>query len=114
MFLSIVRIIDLLEPDLLVVEAVQRQSNDKTMMMLSQLQGMLIGYAYIKNISVSSPLPVEWRKVLGFHQGPKVKREELKKQAVEFAKSQFNLDLTEDEAESACIAFAAYSINKGE
>lgn len=46
MYLSIVDYINLYKPDLLIVEAVQQQANAKATMMLSQLQGMIIGYAY--------------------------------------------------------------------
>ena len=77
-------------------------------MMLSQLQGMLIGYAYSNGIQISSPMPVEWRRKLEFKQGPSVKRQELKLQAIDFAKRNLDLVASEDECEAACIAYYKY------
>lgn len=108
MFLDIAALMDEHKPDIAVVEAVQRQANEKTMMMLSQLQGMALAAAYERGIPVYSPMPVEWRSTLGFHQGPKVKRPELKAQAIAYVKEHYNLDLSEDEAEATCISTAIY------
>ena len=106
MFLSIIKIIDDEKPDFVVFEGVQRQANEKTMLMLSQLGGMCIGYAYVQNIDVSCPLPVEWRAKLGFHQGAHVKREELKQQATDFIKRTFGIEASEDECEAIALTYA--------
>ena len=108
MFLDLAKFIDDARPDYLVVEAVQQQTNPKAVMMLSALQGCLLGKAYTDEIPVSSPLPTEWRKVLGFHQGPKVKREELKTQAKDFVLQHFGITASEDECEAICIGIAEY------
>ena len=47
--------------------------------------------------------PSQWRSALKFKQGPKVKREELKRQSIEFAKKEFGIDRYEDEMEAVCI-----------
>ena len=108
MFLDLVKVIDQNDIDSLVVEAVQFQNNMKAMEMLSQLQGMCIAYALLHELPISSPMPVEWRKVLGFQQGAGVKRPELKAQAIQYVKENFGLDVTEDEAEAICIGRAEY------
>ena len=108
MFLDLVKCIDDAQADYLVVEAVQQQTNPKAVMMLSVLQGGLICRAHEHNMPVSSPLPTEWRKVLGFHQGPKVKREELKAQAKDFVLQHFGITASEDECEAICIGIAEY------
>lgn len=108
MFLDLAKCIEDAQPDYLVVEAVQQQTNPKAVMMLSSLQGGLICYAYSHQIPVSSPLPTEWRKILGFHQGPKVKREELKAQAKDFVLKHFGITASEDECEAICIGIAEY------
>jgi len=108
MFLDLAKYIDDAKPDYLAVEAVQQQTNPKVVMMLSNLQGGLICHAYERGIPVSSPLPTEWRKILGFHQGPKVKREELKAQAKEFVLQHFGIVASEDECEAICIGVAEY------
>lgn len=108
MFLDLVKVIDQNNIDSLVVEAVQFQNNLKAMEMLSQLQGMCIATALLRDIPISSPMPVEWRKVLGFQQGAGVKRPELKAQAIKYVKENFGLDVSEDEAEAICIGRAEY------
>ena len=108
MFLDLVKCIDEAQADYLVFEAVQQQTNPKAMMILSVLQGGLICRAYEHGTPVSSPLPTEWRKILGFHQGPKVKREELKAQAKNFVLQHFGIVASEDECEAICIGIAEY------
>ena len=47
--------------------------------------------------------PSQWRSTLLFRQGAGVKRKELKAQSIEYVKSNYGLDVSEDEAESICI-----------
>lgn len=110
MYLSIARLVDEEQPDLLIFEAVQQQANAKTMLMLSQLQGMCLGKAYSAGVDVYSPLPVEWRKILEYKQGAHVKRAELKQQSKDYVQSHFNIVATEDECEAICIGVAADKI----
>lgn len=94
----------------LIIEEVSQQSNPKTVIILSRLQGMLIGYAEAHGVKTHILLPSQWRKALGFKQGSKVKRAELKQQSIDFVKNNFNMDLSEDEAEAVGIASAAHKI----
>ena len=102
------RVIKKYKPDHLVIEDVQNQSNTKTVIILSRLQGMLIGYAEAHKVKTHILLPSMWRSALKFKQGPKVKRDELKRQSIDFVKEKYGLDLLEDEAEAVGIATAAY------
>ena len=106
MFLELVKLIEQYKPDLLVVEAVQLQNNAKTTMMLSQLQGGLICYAYEHDIQVISPMPVEWRARLAYLQGAHVKREQLKQQSFDYVYNRFGINCSEDESEAIAIACA--------
>ena len=107
MFIQIADKIEEDMPDLVVIEAVQHQANAKTMLMLSQLQGMCIGAAYQKDLAVYSPLPVEWRKILNYKQGAHMKRAELKQQSIDYVRTHFDIVATEDECEAICIGVAA-------
>ena len=49
--------------------------------------------------------PTEWRKACGFKQG-RVKREQLKQQAIDFVKDVYHLQVTDDEADAICIGSA--------
>ena len=107
MYLEIISIIDQCKPDKVIVEAVQQQASPATSMMLSQLQGMIIGYLYEHDINVDSPLPTQWRHRLGFIQGKGVKREDLKTQSIKYVNEKFGIDTASDDmAEAICIGAA--------
>ena len=104
------KIIAKYKPERLVIEDVQNQQNTNTVIVLSRLQGMIIGYAEAHGIQTYILLPSQWRKALSYHQGPKVKREELKQQSLDYVKEHFGLDVCEDQAEAICINYAAHKI----
>ena len=106
------KIIKKYKPQLIVLEGVQQQSNPKTMIILARLAGMIIGYAEAHNVNVHILLPSQWRKALGYSQGAKVKRKELKQQSIDYVKNNFGLELSEDECEAICINEAAHKIYK--
>ena len=98
------------KPECLVIEDVQNQSNTNTVIILSRLQGMIIGYAEAHKVQTYILLPSQWRKALGYSQGPKVKRAELKQQSLDYVKEKFNLEVCEDQAEAIAINDAAHKI----
>ena len=105
-------ILDSYKPEHLVLENVQQQSNPGTMIILARLAGMIIGYAEAHNINVHILLPSQWRKALGYSQGAKVKRQELKKQSIDYVKNNLGFQLSEDECEAICEGIAAHKIYK--
>ena len=104
------RVIKKYQPQVLIIEEVSQQSNAQTLITLSRLQGMIIGYAEAHKIKTHILLPSQWRKQLQFKQGAKIKRVELKQQSVDFVKERYGLDLQEDENEAICIGIAAHKI----
>lgn len=104
------KIIKKYKPDELVLENVQQQSNPATMIILARLAGMIIGYAEAHNVNVHILLPSQWRKALGYSQGAKVKRQELKQQSINYVKENFGLDLPEDQCEAIAEGVAAHKI----
>lgn len=104
------KIIKKYNPDCLVIEDTQQQNNVKTVITLARLQGMIIGYAEAHKVKVHILLPSQWRSALGFAQGPKVKRGMLKQQSIDYVKNNYNLNLSEDEAEAICEGVAAHKI----
>ena len=55
--------------------------------------------------------PMQWRKALGYRQGGKVKRAELKQQSADYVKEHFGFDnFSEDRNEAICIGVAAHKI----
>lgn len=97
-------------PDIVVMEEVAQQSNALTLKLLARIQGIILGFCAAHNIETYIVEPSKWRSILHFVQGPKVKREELKAQAIQYVKDVYNLELSEDECESICIGDAAYKI----
>lgn len=98
------------KPNRLVIEDVQNQSNTNTVIILSRLQGMIIGYAEAHGVQTYILLPSQWRKALGFVQGPKVKRAELKEQSITYVKEKYELNVSEDEAEAIALNDASHKI----
>ena len=98
------------KPDRLVLEDTQQQNNVKTVITLARLQGMIIGYAEAHGVKVHILLPSQWRAALGYSQGPKVKRAELKQQSIDYIQKHFGLDKTEDECEAIAEGVAAHTI----
>ena len=97
-----------LQPDIVVIEDVQNQSSISTVVSLARLQGFILGWCYVKHIRTEIVRPSEWRKVLEFKQGAGVKRQELKEQGMNYVRSTYNMDLSEDECEAMCIADASW------
>lgn len=104
------KIIKKYKPQSIVLEGVQQQANPRTMIILARLAGMIIGYAEAHNVHVRILLPSQWRKVLGYSQGAKVKRQELKQQSIDYVKKNLELERSEDECEAICINIAAHKI----
>lgn len=95
------------KPDYLVIEDTQEQGNIKTVITLARLQGMIIGYAEAHGIKTHILAPTQWRKVLGYAQGPKVKRAELKQQSADYVKRIYGFIKSEDENEAIALNDAA-------
>lgn len=106
MALAICSKIKEIKPDAVVIEDIQNQSSVKTVIDLARLQGGVIMYCVSKGIPIKIYHPSEWRKILQFVQGARVKRDDLKKQATEYVKELgFNIE-SEDESEAICINLA--------
>ena len=104
------KVIKKYQPDYLILEETQNQNNIKTVQILSRLQGMIIGYAEAHKVKTYMIQPSRWRKTLSYVQGPKVRRDALKKQSIEYVKNNLGLTLSEDAAEAVCLGIAAHKI----
>lgn len=94
--------------DMVYIEGVQTQSNQKTVIDLARLQGGIMMWCNIKKIPLHILTPTEWRKILGYRMGPKVPRAELKQQSLDYVKEHFGIESgSEDMIEAVCIGAAA-------
>lgn len=96
------------KPDLIVMEECLMKTNIAAVKLLSYLAGAIISWAADNKVEFMFQLPTEWRKRIGFAQGPKVTRAELKKEAIDMVKKKFGLDVTDDEAESLLVAYSVF------
>lgn len=112
MGVELCKVIEKYNPDKVVMEEVAQQSNALTLKLLARIQGIIIGFCAAHNIDTYIIEPSKWRSVLGFKQGSGVKRDELKRQAIEYVEGTYKLNLTEDECEAICINDAAHKIYK--
>ena len=107
MGIAICKEISLNQPDVVIIEDIQNQSNISTVILLARLQGVILGYCAAHNIRCEIIGPSRWRATLHFVQGPKVKREELKQQGIDYVKNHLGFDdFTEDQCEACCLNMA--------
>ena len=110
MALAICKKIKEVQPDVVILEDIQNQNSVKTVVDLARLQGGIIMYCANKHIPIHIYHPSTWRRALGFTQGTKTKRDDLKLQAIEYVKSiGMQIDI-EDENEAVCINIAAQKL----
>lgn len=88
-------------PMFIVIEEVSVMRNMKIIRMLSGLITVLQVAACRKGIISIMAIPTQWRKHLQF---PKSQRAEYKQMAINYVKTEFGVDVPEDEAEAICIA----------
>ena len=93
-------------PDLVIIEGVMGQANTHVLIVLAQLQGCIIRMCDAAGIDYVIYEPTVWRSQLSFAQGKKVKRAELKAQAVEFIRKAYKLMVEEDVCEAICIGLS--------
>lgn len=84
---SISDMIQKTKPDALISEDVSLRNNAQTLILLSRIQGCLIQNAVALDIPYFTYSPTKWRAIMGLNQGGKIKRTDLKKQAVAFIKT---------------------------
>ena len=98
-----------LRPWVLYIEETSVVRNASTQRALTRLQGVIYTYCLLHDCEFNTILPTHWRKLIGMHQGKEVKREDLKKQAIEKVREIHNMDVSDDEAEAILIGEAALS-----
>ncbi len=96
--------------DCVIMEGIQNQGSIKTTLDLARLQGGIMMWCEVNQKPLHVLLPSEWRSVLKFQMGAKVKRDVLKAQAADYIKEHYNLNINIDEAEAICINEAAHKI----
>jgi len=98
--------------DVIIMEKSMLKNNIDTVQKLSNLAGAIMLYAYQNGIEFRHPLPSEWRKIIGLQQSSKIKREILKLEAIKAVSQEYELDVTDDVAESILLARSGFKLPK--
>ena len=86
------------------------RQNVDTVQKLSNIAGAVMLYAAQHDIEFENPVPSVWRKRIGLQQSNKIKRTALKLEAVQAVKQEYDMNVTDDEAESILIARSGYKL----
>jgi Holliday junction resolvasome RuvABC endonuclease subunit len=98
--------------DVIIMEKSILKTNIDTVQKLSNLAGAIMLYAFQNNIKFEHPTPPEWRKKIGLEQSKKIKREVLKAEAIKAVKQEYDIDVSDDEAESILLARSGFDLPK--
>lgn len=98
------------DPDTVVIEEAIYKNNIKTLKYLAYLAGVVISFCARNGKNLMMEMPSAWRKLVGIEQNPKIKREQLKQEAIDLVKKKYNIEVTDDEAEAIllCSSFFIY------
>lgn len=113
MMVKIAEMLDKYQLDAVYMEkSICKGGNVDTTQKLSFLMGGIMFYCAKNGIEFVNPLPPEWRKKIGLRQSSKVKRDELKAEAIYAVKKEYGLDVNDDIAESVLLARSAFDLPK--
>lgn len=107
MCLSISTLLEYFNPNLILCEDVWLSANPNTAKTLARLGGAIYMWAILNNKDFNFLIPSNWRAIVGLKIG-KVKREDLKKMAVQKVKADYGLDVTDDVAEAILIGASGF------
>ena len=100
------KILDGYRPNIIYIEETYMENNPQTSKILTRLQGVVYAWCINNACEFNTIRPTSWRKQLNFQQGKNVKREQLKKQSLQYVLDNYGLEVTDDESDAICIADA--------
>ena len=98
--------LDEYRPNIIYIEETYMANNPQTSKILTRLQGVIYAWCINNACEFNTIRPTSWRKQLNFQQGKNVKREQLKKQSLQYVLDNYGLEVTDDESDAICIADA--------
>ena len=93
-------------------KAICKGGNVDITIKLAYLSGGMSLYCIQKNIEFNNPLPSTWRAAVGIPNGRGVLRDTQKKCAIKAVKTEYDIDVCDDVAESICLARSAFKLPK--
>lgn len=98
--------------DVIIMEKSVLKTNVDAVQKLSNLAGAIMIYAFQKGIKFEHPIPTAWRKKVGLQQSSKIKRDILKAEAILAVKKEYELNVSDDGAESILLARSGFDLPK--
>ena len=95
------KILDDYRPNIIYIEETYMANNPQTSKILTRLQGVVYAWCINNACEFNTIRPTQWRKQLNFQ-----KREQLKKQSLQYVLDNYGLEVTDDESDAICIADA--------
>lgn len=111
MIRRLIKVFDEYEPDVCYIENTWNKNNIETTKKLTNIIGAVRCLCILHDCSYNMILPSEWRSVIGIDGGKNTHRDEFKARAIWWVKANYGLDVSEDEAESICIAYTGATLN---
>lgn len=114
MMKALINLFNVLNPDIVYIEDSWKAGkviNIQTTKKLTNIIGAVRCLCLQHKCLFNSVYPSEWRSVIGIDGGKGTKREEFKERAVKWVKKKFDIDVSDDEAEGVCIAYAGNIMN---
>lgn len=103
------------DPDIVYIEEPKGHgANLELVRKLAEVLGIVRGWCIDCSREYTEVKPSEWRSYLGFKQGA-TKRDELKRESIEYVRDKYNILVNDDVADSICIGdamIAKYKENK--
>ena len=103
MCMKIIELLKKYQPDIILIEKLSVSRNMVSVRQLSKIIGAVYTYSILNNCWYYEIQPSEWRGNLGM-QAKGRKRDEYKKLSIAYVKNNFNIDVSDDEADSICAA----------
>lgn len=97
-------------PNIVYIEETYTARNPQTTKILTRLQGVVYSWCMNNGCEFNTIRPAQWRKQLSFSQGRNVKREQLKKQSIQYVLDNYSLSVGDDEADAICIGDAVLNL----
>jgi Holliday junction resolvasome RuvABC endonuclease subunit len=96
------------EPDKVIFEDIQKQSDQLTYKKLAYVQATILLWCYFRDVKYSIMAPSHWRKIISdnYHIKFGRKREEQKQVAIDFVNQKYDLEVSSDIADAICIGTA--------
>ena len=106
MIINLYDLLDIEKPDMIWIEEAVVNRNQQTQRFLVRLQGAIQGWCIRNNCDFNTIRPTQWRKYCPCEF--KGKRDELKKQSIQYVKEKYDIECNDDIADSICIGEAIF------